>query len=202
MQSRAYYVVFNMSLSRYCSRKRLKRNSKKSFSHSVLLVQHFLIMWYLFLLFSFLNVILSSLSVSGQPFATVSSSCADKLTVRSSSSGIIFSNRDGAYAHDVNCSWSIFSSTNVELVFFRFDTEENHDYIYVYDGGSMMSSLIGKYHGNSLPAVITSSSNQLYVTFSSDTKVSSTGFAASYHGKTSLQNFSEFVYSCNYCKSK
>lgn len=118
-------------------------------------------MWYLFLLFSFLNVILSSLSVSGQPFATVSSSCADKLTVRSSSSGIIFSNRDGAYAHDVNCSWSIFSSTNVELVFFRFDTEENHDYIYVYDGGSMMSSLIGKYHGNSLPAVITSSSNQL-----------------------------------------
>ena len=144
-----------MSLSWYCSRKRLKRNSKKSFSHSVLLVQHFLIMWYLFLLFSFLNVILSSLSVSGQPFATVSSSCADKLTVRSSSSGIIFSNRDGAYAHDVNCSWSIFSSTNVELVFFRFDTEENHDYIYVYDGGSMMSSLIGKYHGNSLPAVIT-----------------------------------------------
>lgn len=162
-------------------------------------------MWYLFLLFSFLNVILSSLSVSGQPFATVSSSCADKLTVRSSSSGIIFSNRDGAYAHDVNCSWSIFSSTKcflVLLVFFRFDTEENHDYIYVYDGGSMMSSLIGKYHGNSLPAVITSSSNQLYVTFSSDNKVSSTGFAASYHGKTSLQNFSEFVYSCNYCKSK
>ncbi|RMX50314.1 hypothetical protein pdam_00006913, partial [Pocillopora damicornis] len=125
--------------------------------------------------------------ISGQPFATVSSSCADKLTVRSSSSGIIFSNRDGAYAHDVNCSWSIFSSTNVELVFFRFDTEENHDYIYVYDGGSMMSSLIGKYHGNSLPAVITSSSNQLYVTFSSDNKVSSTGFAASYHAYNTIR---------------
>ena len=120
MQSRAYYVVFNMSLFRYCPRKRLKRNSKKSFLYSFLLVQHFLIMWYLFLLFSFLNVILLPLSVSGQPFATVSSSCADKLTVRSSSSGIIFSNRDGAYAHDVSCSWSIFSSTNVEPVSFRY----------------------------------------------------------------------------------
>lgn len=146
-----------------------------------------MVTWFFFIVF-LIYVVLSPLSVSGQPFATVSSSCADMLTVRSSSSGMLFSNRDGAYANDVNCSWSISSSNNVELIFFKFDTEENYDYIYVYDGASMMSSLIGKYHGNSLPAVITSSSKQLYVTFSSDKTVSSSGFAASYHGKVSLYN--------------
>ncbi|CAH3157121.1 unnamed protein product [Pocillopora meandrina] len=130
---------------------------------------------------------LANYHISGQPFATVSSSCADMLTVRSSSSGMIFSNRDGTYANDVNCSWSISSSNNVELIFFKFDTEENYDYIYVYDGASIMSSLIGKYHGNSLPAVITSSSKQLYVTFSSDKSVSSSGFAASYHAYNTIR---------------
>lgn len=148
---------------------------------------HNLVTWYLFICSSLFHLILSPFSVSGQPFATVSGSCANLWTVRSSSSGMIYSNGDGTYAHNVNCSWSIFSSNKVELIFFKFDTEENHDYVSVYDGGSMMSSLMGKYQGTSSPAIITSSSNQLYVTFNSDSTVSSSGFAASYHAYNTIR---------------
>lgn len=109
-----------------------------------------------------------------------SSTCANVLTVRSSSSGIIYSNKDGVHAHNMNCNWSIFSSANLELVFFRFNTESSYDYVYVHDGGFPSSPLIGRYHGTSLPAVITSSTNQLYVTFTSDGSVARSGFAASY----------------------
>ena len=128
-------------------------------------------------------LIFSPFLVSGQPFASASSTCANVLTVRSSSSGIIYSNKDGVHADNMNCSWSIFSSANLELVFFRFDTEGNYDYVYVHDGGSPSSPLVGQYHGTSLPAVVTSSTNQLYVTFTSDSSNVRSGFAASYRGK-------------------
>ena len=102
---------------------------------------------------------------------------------RSSASGMIYSNRDGSYSDNMNCSWSISSNTNLELIFFRFDTESSYDFVYVYDGGSSSSPLIGQYHGNSLPAAITSSSNQLFVIFTSDGSIVRSGFAASYHGR-------------------
>ena len=72
-------------------------------------------------------------SVSGKLFATASSSCANVLTVRSSTSGMIYSNRDGSHSDNMYCSWSIFSNTNLELIFFRLDTESSFDSVYVYD---------------------------------------------------------------------
>ena len=74
----------------------------------------------------------------------------------------------------------------LELVFFRFDTESNNDYVYVYDGGSPSSPLIGTYSGSSTPAPITSSSNNLYVRFTSDGSVVFGGFVALYYGMIHL----------------
>ena len=122
-------------------------------------------------------------SVSGKLFATASRSCANVLTVRSSTSGMIYSNRDGSHSDNMYCSWSIFSNTNLELIFFRLDTESSIDSVYVYDGGSSSSPLIGQYHGNSSLAAIASSSNQLFVIFTGDGSIVRSGFAASYHGK-------------------
>ena len=102
---------------------------------------------------------------------------------------MIYSNRDGSHSDNMYCGWSISSNTNLELIFFRFDTENSFDFVYVYDGGSPSSPLIGQYHGNSSPAAITSSSNQLFVIFTSDGSIVRSGFAASYHGK-------EYLHSC------
>lgn len=120
---------------------------------------------------------------TAQLYVTTSSSCSNLLTTRSSTSGIIYSNRNGHYSDGMTCHWSLSSNTNLELIFFRFNTEGNYDYVYVYDGGSSSYPLLGKYHGTSMPAAITSSSNQLFVTFTSDGSNTRDGFAASYHGK-------------------
>lgn len=70
----------------------------------------------------------------------------------------------------------------LELVFFRFNTQTSADYVYVYDGGSSSSPLIGRFSGSSLPAGITSTSNGLYVKFESDSSGNDDGFVAAYRG--------------------
>ena len=152
--------------------------------------------WPHYVLFSF------CFSVADQLFATVSSSWANVLTVRSSASGMIYSNRDGSHSDNMYCSWSISSSTNLELIFFRFDTESSFDFVYVYDGRSSSSPLIGQYHGNSLPSAITSSSNQLFVIFTSDSSNVRSGFAASYHGKEYLHSCWPWEITANWKKGK
>ena len=115
-------------------------------------------------------------------YVTATSSCSDLLETRSRSSGIIFSNRNGEYSNGMNCSWALSSNTNINLIFFRFQTEGTHDKVRVYNGISAFSSLLGEFDGSSLPSVITSSNNALYIRFTTDGSVTTTGFAASYHG--------------------
>ncbi|XP_068737065.1 uncharacterized protein [Montipora capricornis] len=118
---------------------------------------------------------------------TATSSCSGLLVVRSSTSGIIFSNKDGSYNNDMNCEWTLSANTNLRLVFFRFATEASLDSVRVYDGLSASSSLVGTYSGSSIPAAITSSSNNLFITFITDNSVVWNGFAASYHVANSIR---------------
>ena len=111
------------------------------------------------------------------------------LVTRSSTSGIIFSNRNGHYSNHMNCNWTLISNAKLKLVFFRFDVERDYDFVYVYDGGSASAPLIGMFHGTSLPKAITGSRNKLFVNFTTDYTVKQKGFAASYHGKTNSQLF-------------
>lgn len=125
---------------------------------------------------------------------TVTSSCAHLLLEQTSTSGIILStnnsdydynsNQDYYYDNDMDCQWNFVSSTKLELTFLTFSTELDVDYLYVYDGDSSSSPLIGTFSGTSLPAPITSSSNKLHVRFTSDSSLTSRGFRASYGGKT------------------
>lgn len=125
---------------------------------------------------------------------TVTSTCANLLLEQTSSSGIILStnnsdydynyNANYYYDNDMDCQWNLTSSTQVELTFFIFNTELDADYLYVYDGGSSSSLLIGPFSGTSLPSPITSSSNKLHIRFTSNASVRRRGFRASYRGKT------------------
>ena len=121
---------------------------------------------------------------------SATSSCSGLLVTRSKSSGIIFSNRNGEYSNDMDCSWTLSANTNIRLVFFRFQTEGSLDKVRVYNGISSSSSLLGEFDGISLPSVITSSNNALHIRFTTDSSVTKTGFAASYHGKIVLHFFS------------
>lgn len=58
--------------------------------------------------------------------------------------------------------------------------EWRYDYVYVYDGGSSSAPLIGRFSGSKRPAAIVSSTNQLYIRFTTDGSVQRYGFKATY----------------------
>ena len=82
----------------------------------------------------------------------------------------------------MDCQWTLSSNVKLELTFFIFSTQLGADYLYVYDGGSSSSSLIGTFSGTNFPSPITSSSNKLHVRFTSDSLGIARGFRASYRG--------------------
>lgn len=66
----------------------------------------------------------------------------------------------------------------LQVTFSSFNTESGFDYLYVYDGPSTASPLIGTYNGTALPPTITSSSGSLTFRFTSDGSIQNAGWAA------------------------
>ncbi len=113
----------------------------------------------------------------------VTSTCANLLVVNDNTSGIIRSSPGWYYNENMNCQWHLQSNVKLELVFLRFKSDTSSDFVYVYDGESSASPLIGTFSGSSLPAPIMSSSSNLYVTFTTDGAGKNKGFTATYRGR-------------------
>nr|XP_058960676.1 uncharacterized protein LOC131787615 [Pocillopora verrucosa] len=127
----------------------------------------------------------------GAPNATVISSCTNLTVWQSDSTGYIESNdapvpgHVETYKSDMDCTWNITSNGHIELVFIRLKTEDKVDIVTVYDGVSRSSPLIGTLFGNTLPKQsLTSTSNNLYVRFTSDISKEFAGFRARYRAIT------------------
>lgn len=66
----------------------------------------------------------------------------------------------------------------------RFRTEVNYDVLEVHDGRFPSSPLIGSYQGTQVPQFLISTSNFLYLLFSTDKSHSDIGFRIRYESKT------------------
>ena len=96
---------------------------------------------------------------------------------------IIESNQIGTnYKNNLDCHWMVSSNARIELVFMIFDTETAYDFVHVFDGESSSASLIGRFHGSSLPSPVTSSSSKLFLRFTTDHSVTESGFRARFRG--------------------
>ena len=86
------------------------------------------------------------------------------------------------YGDNANCNWRIVgpTGTQLRLHFNDFTTESNVDKLSVYDGASSNSNEILSVSGPSVPNDITSTSNNLYVTFETDGNVVKRGFKITY----------------------
>ncbi|XP_078382502.1 uncharacterized protein LOC144665191 isoform X2 [Oculina patagonica] len=119
------------------------------------------------------------------PVVTVTSSCGSNLVLSDTNAKGIILSSTSTYGSNLDCQWDISSNAILELAFFTFDTEASADFVDVYDGGSTSSPLFGRFSGSSLPALIESSSNNLYVRFTSDgSDGSNEGFTATYRAVT------------------
>ena len=91
------------------------------------------------------------------------------------------------YDNNNLCTWLISSSHRVKLVFTSFAVESGWDFLYVYDGTSNSSSLIGTYDGHNLVGhVVRSSGKNLFLKFTSDYIVTHRGFVINIEGREIL----------------
>lgn len=65
----------------------------------------------------------------------------------------------------------------------RFQTEVNYDTLEIRDGASSSSPLIGEYHGTQAPHFLISTSNFLFLLFTTDNSRSAAGFSIRYESK-------------------
>jgi N-acetyl-anhydromuramyl-L-alanine amidase AmpD len=88
----------------------------------------------------------------------------------------------GVYSNDER-TLTLIQPTNastVTVTFSQFDVEANWDYLYIYDGATVFSPLIGYYTGTDNPGTITSNNGALLFEFRSDCSTSDPGWAATW----------------------
>jgi hypothetical protein len=87
------------------------------------------------------------------------------------------------YKNDLDCLWLIApvdSVSKIKIEFLKFDTQKYHDSVFVYNGPSITSPLLGAYSGSTLPALITSSGSKVLVRFKTDADSIKPGWLLSY----------------------
>ncbi|TKS70023.1 CUB and sushi domain-containing protein 1 [Collichthys lucidus] len=82
----------------------------------------------------------------------------------------------------LSCQWVIEAQPDhaVKIHFDRFQTEVNYDTLEIRDGPSTSSPLIGEYHGTQAPHFLISTSNVLFLLFTTDNSRSAAGFSIRY----------------------
>ncbi|MES2566489.1 MAG: N-acetylmuramoyl-L-alanine amidase [Bacteroidota bacterium] len=87
------------------------------------------------------------------------------------------------YLNDERKLWLFQPSggaTSISMNFTSFSTENNYDYLFIYDGNSVNSPLIGKYSNTVSPGNINSTGSSLLIEFRSDCATTAAGWAATY----------------------
>ncbi|TAE31230.1 MAG: T9SS C-terminal target domain-containing protein [Candidatus Kapaibacterium sp.] len=108
-------------------------------------------------------------------------------TVLTSLSGT-FSDRattQTTYGDKSDCFWLIqptgtVANSVISLMFNKFNTEKDYDFVRVYDGADTNARLIGTFSGTTIPAMMYSTGKTLLVRFTTDVYVSAEGWKASY----------------------
>ena len=86
------------------------------------------------------------------------------------------------YENFLNCMYRITVGPNdrIKIDFEDFETEEEYDWVELFDGDSTDATSLGKFSGRLNRQSMNTSSNQLFVKFVSDEGVSLRGFKLSY----------------------
>ncbi|XP_019622070.1 PREDICTED: tolloid-like protein 2 [Branchiostoma belcheri] len=91
------------------------------------------------------------------------------------------------YGNNENCEWLITVPVGsiISLTFDSFNTEENYDFLDIYDGASDSAAVIQRLTGQQSVSRILSTSNSMFLRFTSDGFVTHQGFQFSYTSLTS-----------------
>lgn len=80
------------------------------------------------------------------------------------------------------------NATLVELTFEAFETEENYDYLEIFDGENPDGVFLGRFSGKKLPPTIQAKSGAMYLRFWSDCQFNKKGWKANYSSKNKKED--------------
>ncbi len=88
----------------------------------------------------------------------------------------------GNYSNSENWTYTVAptNAATVSITFNSFGLEANYDYVYVYNGPTTASPLIGTYTGTTTPGTLNSTGGALTLKFTSDGATVSWGFTANW----------------------
>lgn len=93
------------------------------------------------------------------------------------------------YSNNANCKWVISpaGATQIALTFTDFDTEQEYDTVFVYDGPDDTYPLIATWWGNTLPPPLntTAGNGAMCIKFKTDMNTTANGWEADYTAFTS-----------------
>ena len=77
-----------------------------------------------------------------------------------------------------NCSWHIEgpAGRQIQISFRDFETEQENDTLYIYDGPDTNSPIVGLFNGPSKPNDMVSGGNSLFLEFVSNGEINLHGF--------------------------
>ncbi|MCC7302415.1 MAG: N-acetylmuramoyl-L-alanine amidase [Bacteroidia bacterium] len=114
---------------------------------------------------------------------------APAATMLTSASGIFFDTggSGGNYTDDERVVWTIAppNASSVTLTFSAFSVENTWDYLFIYDGNSVNSPLIGMYTGSNSPGTILSTGSSMTIEFRSDCSTNDAGWNATWNSSAS-----------------
>lgn len=126
--------------------------------------------------------------------STGSAYCSGQTVLNSSDAGSFTDGSGGNnYCNNMNCSWLIQppQATSVSLSFSNFDVEPIspdgftiYDAVEVYDGTNASAPLLGRFTGNAIPPILSSTGGSMFVKFFSDVDVVGQGWNATYTSTT------------------
>ena len=87
------------------------------------------------------------------------------------------------YDNNLDLYWLIHPNDAKQIVlsFSSFNTEQDYDFVTIYDGPTTEYPVLGKFSGNTIPDSVISSSNNMLVRFTTDAGVNYSGWNANYY---------------------
>lgn len=77
---------------------------------------------------------------------------------------------------------AIDSISSIKINFSRFDLKDGESFLRIYDGIDASAPLLASYTGSSIPSLVQSSGNQLFVEYVGASSATNDGFVATYEG--------------------
>uniref|UniRef100_A0A673MZM1 CUB and sushi domain-containing protein 3-like n=1 Tax=Sinocyclocheilus rhinocerous TaxID=307959 RepID=A0A673MZM1_9TELE len=108
--------------------------------------------------------------------------CGGVLTMRRGT--ILSPGYPDPYDNHLNCVWKVFvpEGTGIQITVVTFSTEHNWDSLDFYDGVDSNAPRLGSYSGTTIPPLLNTTSNTLFLTFQTDMSVFGAGFHLEYTG--------------------